>query len=103
MLDTFTVEKFAPHVGDTFQVFYNDTSAVELTLGSATELGNESAKEWSVTSGRAPFALVFIGSSQFLLGQGMYRFEHAKMEPFVIFLVPTGPNEQGMQYEAIFT
>ncbi|MDQ3706327.1 MAG: hypothetical protein M3437_14150 [Chloroflexota bacterium] len=103
MLDTFTVEKFAPHVGDTFQVFYDDTSAVELTLGSAAEIGNESAREWSKSSGRAPFTLVFLGSPQFLLGQGMYRFEHAEMEPFVLFLVPIGPNEQGMQYEAIFT
>ncbi|HEX8597872.1 MAG TPA: hypothetical protein VF952_05075 [Chloroflexia bacterium] len=103
MLDAFTVEQFAPHVGDTFRVFYDETSAVELTLGSATELGNESAKEWSKTSGRAPFTLVFLGSPEFLLGQGMYRFEHAELEPFEIFLVPLGPDPQGMQYEAIFT
>ncbi len=103
MLDTFTVEQFAPYVGDTFRVFYNETSSVELTLGSAAEIGNESAKEWSKKSGRAPFTLVFLGSPQFLLDQGIYRFEHAELEPFEIFLVPLGPEQQGMQYEAIFT
>lgn len=103
MLDTFTVEKFAPYVGDTFRVFYDNTSSVELTLGSAGEIGNESAKEWSKSSGRPPFTLVFVGSPQFFLHQGIYRFEHDELEPFEIFLVALGPDQQGMQYEAIFT
>ncbi|HEX8228497.1 MAG TPA: hypothetical protein VF826_04190 [Chloroflexia bacterium] len=103
MLETFTVERFSPFVGDTFQVFYNDTSAVELTLSSAAELGSESAREWSKSSGRAPFTLLFIGSPQFLLAQGIYRLEHPTLGQVEMFMVPLGPNEQGMQYEIIFT
>lgn len=103
MLETFTVEIFAPHVGDAFRVVFEDGSAFELTLSSAAELGSESAREWSMTSGRAPFTLIFLGPMDYYLPQGIYRIEHAVLEPFEIFLVPIGTDQRGMQYEAIFT
>jgi hypothetical protein len=103
MLETFSVATFSPHVGDKFQVFYNPSSALELTLASAEELGNESAKEWRKASGRAPFTLTFEGPPQALLPQGMYRVEHDGLGPFEIFIVPLGPGEGGLLYEAIFT
>ncbi len=103
MLETFTVETFSPHVGDKFRVAYEATSTLELTLASASELGTESAKEWSKASGRAPFTLTFVGPRELTLPQQIYRLEHDGMGPFEIFLVPIGPNKEGMRYEAIFT
>ncbi len=102
MLETFTVEKFSPHVGDTFRVVFNDTS-LEVTLDAVTPYGSESAKEWSKASGRVPFSMIFLGPLDRVIQQGIYRFEHDEMEPFEIFLVPIGPNPQGMRYEVIFT
>ena len=102
MLETFTVETFSPYVGDKFRAFYDETAALELTLSSATEYGTESAKEWSKASGRVPFTLIFTGPIESVLEQSTYRLEHDKLETFEIFLVPIGPNNQGMRYEAIF-
>lgn len=103
MLETFTVEMFAPHVGDKFQFFYNTSDALDLELISAKELGTESAKEWNKVSGRAPFTLIFLGPSDRVLSQGICRVKHDGMDPFEIFVVPIGPNQEGMQYEVIFT
>ncbi len=103
MLETFTVEKFTPYVGDTFRIIYDESFVLELTLHSASEFGTESAREWSKTSGRAPFTLLFLGPGEYYLQQGMYRVEHPDLEPFELFLVPVGPDQRGMQYEAVFT
>ena len=103
MLQTFTAQTFSPHIGDTFRVFYDDSSALEMTLLSATEYGSESAKEWSKKSQRTPFTLIFVGPPTPILPQRIYRLEQADMDPFELFLLPVGPGEQGMRYEAIFT
>ncbi|HVF98468.1 MAG TPA: hypothetical protein VND68_01410 [Chloroflexia bacterium] len=103
MLENFTVATFSPHVGDKFRVFYNPSSALELTLTSAEEFGTQSAKEWSQASGRAPFTLTLLGPVQEFLPQGLYRVEHDELEPFEVFIVPLGPGEGGLLYEIIFT
>ncbi len=103
MLETFTVETFTPHVGSVFRVVFEDGNFFELALASAAELGSASAREWSKTSGRAPFTLEFLGPKEHYLPQGTYRLEHPKLEPLEIFLVPIGPDERAMQYEAVFT
>lgn len=35
--------------------------------------------------------------------QGIHRVEHEQLGSLEIFLVPLGPDQQGMRYEAIFT
>jgi hypothetical protein len=35
--------------------------------------------------------------------QRIYRVEHDAMGPCDLFLVPIGPRDGGMQYQAIFT
>jgi hypothetical protein len=34
--------------------------------------------------------------------QGIYKLENEKLGALEIFLVPIGPDEKGMRYEAIF-
>jgi hypothetical protein len=38
-----------------------------------------------------------------VLPQRIYHLEHPEVGGFDLFLVPVGPNAQGMQYEAVFT
>jgi hypothetical protein len=38
-----------------------------------------------------------------LLEQQLFGVEHDVLEPFVLFLVPIGPDDAGMRYEAVFT
>jgi hypothetical protein len=46
---------------------------------------------------------VFRGPGDVLLPQRIYRMEHEEIGVFDLFLVPIGPDEIGLRYEAIFT
>jgi hypothetical protein len=45
---------------------------------------------------------VFRTSNEAFFGQGLHRFEHDKMEPFDLFIVPIERDEEGTYYEAVF-
>jgi hypothetical protein len=47
--------------------------------------------------------LLFRGPRTPVLPQRIYRLEHAVMGPLEIFLVPIGPDAEGMRYQAVFT
>ncbi len=51
---------------------------------------------------RAPFAVVFRGPLEPFLAQGIHRFEHESLGPLDLFLVPIGPEDGSMRYEAVF-
>ena len=50
-----------------------------------------------------PFALVFHGPADGALSQQTCRFRHAQRGEFELFIVPLGPDEQGMRYEAVIS
>jgi hypothetical protein len=52
---------------------------------------------------RTPFRLIFRGPREVFFSQGILALEHAELGRLEIFLVPIGPDAQGMRYEAIFT
>jgi hypothetical protein len=93
LLATLTVDDFAPHVGQAFQVA-GGGAAVALSLASAQ------ASRHSASPARQGFALVFVGEAS--LGQGIHTVVHPELGALDIFLVPIGPGPQGLQYEAIF-
>ena len=99
MLDTFTMDTFQPRVGDPFRVVVDDQWELRTTLAEVHPWGDKSAEGRK----RAPFSLVFVGPAESQLPQRIYRIEHDEMEAFEVFLVPLGPDERGMQYEAVFT
>ena len=51
---------------------------------------------------REPFSLVLRGPKNPVLPQRMYPIDFGAMGAFDIFIVPIGPDERGMRYEAIF-
>lgn len=65
-------------------------------LGGAVDEGTEPAAR------RAPFSLVFRGPGDRVLPQRIYRLAHDELGEFEFFLVPIGPDREGMRYEAIF-
>lgn len=95
MLENFTVGTFSGLLGDTFKVHPDTREPLDFELISATELGERPGR------GR-PFSIVFRGSGDVLLPQRIYRMEHAEMGSFEVFLVPIGPDEKGLLYEAVF-
>ena len=93
MLENFSVGTFSGHLGDSFRVYPEDSGTLDLELVSATTLGQSSGR---------PFSIVFRCPRDVLLPQRIYRMEHGEIGAFDIFLVPIGPDEEGLLYEAIF-
>lgn len=96
MLETFTIDTFTPHIGTQFRV--RDEG-----LHIALELIEVNPYAERPTSGRIPFSIVFRGPGQPILPQRIYTLEHAAIGNFGLFVVPIGPDERGMRYEAVFT
>ncbi len=103
MLERFTSETFTPHLHRTFRVSADSATALDLTLIEVTELGSGSGRGNEAAAGRVPFSLVFRGPLQPVLPQRTYRVEHDGIGAFDLFLVPIGPDAEGMRYEAVFT
>jgi hypothetical protein len=88
---------FEPLINQNFNIqLKNNTTLVvrliEVTVGPQF---NENAP-------RVPFSIVFRGPRDILLSQGIYSLEHETAGNFEIFLVPIGPDEKGMRFEAVF-
>ena len=99
MLESFTVGTFADRIGESFRIRLADDAIIETSLIEARTWGEESARG----RGRTPFSLVFRGPAGPVLPQRIYSMEHAAVGRFDIFIVPTGPDAEGMRYEAVFT
>ena len=103
MLDAFTCATFAAHIGETFALTVDTNTGMDLELIEATTLAEGGASSAATSRGRTPFSIIFRGPSTPILRQRIYSLEHNAMGRFDLFLVPIGPDERGMQYQAIFT
>lgn len=96
-----TCGDWAAHEGTDFALALADGSTVALTLLSAE---SRSGAQPFRPGGRAPFALLFRAASRTLhLPQQIYGLEHPTFGRWEIFLVPIGPDEVGMRFEAHFS
>lgn len=66
------------------------------------ELISATASRSRASNARAGFSLVFRGAAVPQLPQGVQRVVHPTLGALDIFLVPIGPDSQGMRYEVIF-
>ena len=56
----------------------------------------------AVTATQTYFSLYFLGDKNFMLPQGTYRMNHARLGEMLLFLVPTACDDDGFRYEAVF-
>lgn len=88
-----------PLVGEGFVMDVDGTCRLDVRLIEVTRLGERDPGQ----AGRAePFSLLFRGPADAVAAQGTYAVAHARLGTLRIFLVPIGPDEQGMRYEAVF-
>jgi len=98
MLDKLTSADFSAHLNQKFHIRYQPETTLEVELIEVTKLGAEDMP------GRRPFSLTFRSSQRnSYLPQHVYTLEHNQLEKMELFLVPLGPDEVGMRYEAVFT
>jgi hypothetical protein len=97
--NTLSRATFLECVGSTFRLHREPEPPMELTLSEAKALGTPGS---TYQSRREPFSLLFHGPKSFYVPQKIYPLEHEAIGTLEIFLVPVGPDERGMRYEAIF-
>ena len=98
MLDQLQCADFQSHQNETFEVKAGDQT-FSLQLIDASPF-RETLLEGET---RCPFSVVFRGPKEPILWQAIYPLHHGKMGDLELFLVPLGPDAEGMRYEAVFT
>ena len=83
--------------GDPFQIIPESANPVAVELIEVTSLARNAAP-----APDRPFSLIFRGLRTPVLPQRMYLVEHERLGGHLLFLVPIGPDEHGMRYQAIF-
>ncbi len=89
-------EDFAKCLNQTFRIRHGGQDH-ETELIVVRNLGAAGRED-----GRESFSLIFRGAADLALPQGNYRVSHDDLAAGEIFLVPLGPDQEGMRFEAIF-
>jgi hypothetical protein len=98
MLETLTIETFAPLVGGMFRMQVAPAQMLDLELLSVTPLSTDGPG----AQARKPFSLLFRGPANLVAAQRIYPIEHAATGTSELFVVPLGPGQGGILYEIIF-
>jgi hypothetical protein len=96
-LEDITIDDFSGRVGQAFQATAAERG-LTLTLASVDPLPRAEEHE-----GREPFSLEFTDPDPHHVPQQTLAVQHEELGSFDLFVVPLGPSEQGMRYEAIFS
>lgn len=92
MFDSLSYADYAPHVNTKFQLTELENTEVELI----------EAAEKNFSPAQEMFSLIFRGSNDDFLPQGIYRLRHEALGEGELFLVPVAQDADGYQYEAGF-
>lgn len=101
MLDKLNKADFSQHINESFRIFNEPFGQVDSKLIEVSCLGNGSPEDKGEEE-RSSFSIVFLGPNEPVLTQRIYPIEHDVMGHLDLFLVPIGPNADGMRYEAVF-
>ncbi|MCP5149890.1 MAG: hypothetical protein H6983_20365 [Ectothiorhodospiraceae bacterium] len=102
-LERLTVADFEPCVGLRFAVLHEGARDLSLVLVEARATSTAHGRDAGDAPGRTPFALLFRGPSSPVLAQGIRRLRAPPpLGMLDLFLVPVGPSDGAMRYEAVF-
>jgi hypothetical protein len=93
-----TREDFEGYREKTFMVSAGSEVSFEAELIEVAPMGDTAG-----SNGRRAFSLVFRGPHTEEPIQQTYTLDNADLGSLDLFLVPIGPDEKGMKYEAVFT
>jgi hypothetical protein len=97
-LDALDESDFSPHLGSPFRLHRPEGEPLELVLVEVRVHPYLPA----LPQRRRGFSLSFRCAEPRPVPQAIYRLEHDRMGSLELFLVPSGPREGGMGYEAVF-
>jgi hypothetical protein len=102
VLESLDMTTFAGRVGELFRILIDEANTLTTRLIEVTP-GPDAAGRPAHAGGRAPFSLVFRSPPGAPLPQHIYRLQHDELGVLDLFLVPIGPDDEGMRYEAVFS
>ena len=89
-------ESFSGHIGDRFTAtptFAGEPTELEL---AACDVG-----EGTLADGRVPFSLIFLADGADALPQQIVGLSHPDVGDVPLFIVPLGPQDGRMRYQAV--
>lgn len=92
MPEQLSIKDFARHLQTRFTMVAPEN--YQLELEEVTDHSNAQLEQ---------FSLVFVGDASPWLQQGSYKLTHPQMQECELFLVPIGPGNNGMRYQAVFS
>jgi hypothetical protein len=98
MLDKLTCAVFEQHLDSTFRIG-RGADTVDMVLVEATSLKSDKGPNPNT---RDPFSIVFRAPQGTSIDQKIYEIKHDQIGEFSLFLVPIGPDDKGMLYQAVF-
>lgn len=96
MLQDLSHSSFEEQLNTPFRVHFGAEAPLEVTLYEVR------LHEPHDGPRKQPYSVYFRSPQRGVLPQAIYRVEHDHMGTLDIFLVPIGPDAQGMRYEAVF-
>lgn len=93
---------FEERLDEAFRIHPEGDDPFEVKLIEVSPLGQGSGAEPNAEGARAGFSIVFRGPTDRPLEQRIYPMAHDSLGSFDIFLVPIGPDREGLRYEAVF-
>ena len=97
MLDKLSAADFLPHLNNEFRIYFDPSSPLAVELIEVSEKSSTTSN-----AERLPFSIVFRGPKNTDYQQGTYKVNHKDVGEILLFLVPIGPDDEGLCYEAIF-
>ena len=98
-LKTLTHTQFEACLDQPFHVEWGKADPLETELIEVEKRGTISPGSHK----RQAFSVIFRGPMEPLLPQSIHVLKNKTLGTLEVFLVPIGPDQQGMRYEAIFT
>ena len=101
MPEALKLDDVTPLVGTVFTIAFSD-GTFELTLAAVEPHGTRSPRPAGPAFRTEPFSAVFLGPLSPILPQRTWDLAHPALGTRSVFLVPIGPKEGRMRYEAVF-
>jgi hypothetical protein len=98
------IETFAERVGESFELTTGGGESIEVALSACEETPYTLPAEWKTDVERTPFSLLFHDpDASRVAPQQNFTLRHPELGEFRLFMVPLGPDERGMRYEAVIS
>jgi hypothetical protein len=95
-------ETFASRIGESFELILASGERVETVLAACEETRYGDPEDLRERLGRVPFSLQFVSPDRERYApQQTFTVRHDELGEFELFVVPLGPEERGMLYEAV--